>query len=78
MVGCSDKEELKTVAAAKVEQITAELQTASSSDPKAFDPVEKIKSGFIHFKKEKYEYVIVTLFLLLQFFWYMLNTHRSS
>ncbi|XP_061943578.1 carbonic anhydrase 2-like [Populus nigra] len=51
----SDKEELKTVAAAKVEQITAELQTASSSDPKAFDPVEKIKSGFIHFKKEKYD-----------------------
>ncbi|XP_011047313.1 PREDICTED: carbonic anhydrase 2 [Populus euphratica] len=51
----SDKEDLKTVAAAKVEQITAELQTASSSDPKAFEPVEKIKSGFIHFKKEKYD-----------------------
>uniref|UniRef100_A0A6N2M6N2 Carbonic anhydrase n=1 Tax=Salix viminalis TaxID=40686 RepID=A0A6N2M6N2_SALVM len=51
----SEKEELKTTAAAKVEQITAELQTASSSDPKAFDPVEKIKSGFIHFKKEKYD-----------------------
>lgn len=57
MVGCSEKEELKTTAAAKVEQITAELQTASASDPKAFDPVEKIKSGFIHFKKEKYESV---------------------
>ncbi|CAK7328061.1 unnamed protein product, partial [Dovyalis caffra] len=51
----SEKEELKTVAAAKVEQITAELQTASSPDAKAFDPVEKIKSGFIHFKKEKYD-----------------------
>ncbi|KAF9666400.1 hypothetical protein SADUNF_Sadunf16G0225500 [Salix dunnii] len=51
----SEKEELKTTAAAKVEQITAELQTASSSDPKAFDPVERIKSGFIHFKKEKYD-----------------------
>ncbi|KAJ6776840.1 BETA CARBONIC ANHYDRASE 2 CHLOROPLASTIC [Salix koriyanagi] len=51
----SEKEELKTTAAAKVEQITAELQNASSADPKAFDPVEKIKSGFIHFKKEKYD-----------------------
>ncbi|KAJ6298579.1 hypothetical protein OIU76_019684 [Salix suchowensis] len=51
----SEKEELKTTAAAKVEQITAELQTASSADPKAFDPVEKIKTGFIHFKKEKYD-----------------------
>ncbi|KAG6793498.1 hypothetical protein POTOM_002707 [Populus tomentosa] len=59
----SDKEELKTVAAAKVEQITAELQTVSSADPKAFDPVEKIKSGFIHFKKEKYESVIFTLLI---------------
>ncbi|KAJ6301994.1 hypothetical protein OIU77_016156 [Salix suchowensis] len=51
----NEKEELKTTAAAKVEQITAELQTASSADPKAFDPVEKIKTGFIHFKKEKYD-----------------------
>lgn len=51
----SEKEELKTVAAAKVEQITAELQTGTSSDKKAFDPVENIKQGFIKFKKEKYE-----------------------
>ncbi|KAL3526058.1 hypothetical protein ACH5RR_014430 [Cinchona calisaya] len=40
------------VAAAKIEQITAELQTTGS---KGFDPVERIKTGFIQFKKEKYE-----------------------
>ncbi|CAN6889403.1 beta carbonic anhydrase 1, chloroplastic-like [Brassica napus] len=50
-----EKEELKTVAAAKVEQATAALQTGTSSDKKAFDPVENIKQGFITFKKEKYE-----------------------
>ncbi|KAJ4892606.1 hypothetical protein Rs2_19400 [Raphanus sativus] len=50
-----EKEELKTVAAAKVEQVTAALQTGTSSDKKAFDPVENIKQGFITFKKEKYE-----------------------
>merc|ERR1712183_590600 len=41
------------VAAAKVEQITAELQ-AETPDPK-FNPVERIKTGYIHFKKEKYD-----------------------
>ncbi|XP_010524306.1 PREDICTED: beta carbonic anhydrase 1, chloroplastic-like [Tarenaya hassleriana] len=46
-----EKGELKAVAAAKVEQITAELQTGSSSD----SPVERIKQGFVHFKKEKYD-----------------------
>ncbi|XP_065877022.1 carbonic anhydrase 2-like isoform X1 [Euphorbia lathyris] len=50
----SEKGELKAVAAAKVDQITAELQTASS-DTKAFDPVERMKDGFIYFKKEKYD-----------------------
>ncbi|CAN8260749.1 unnamed protein product [Cochlearia groenlandica] len=51
-----EKEELKTVGAAKVEQITAELQTgAAASDKKPFDAVENIKQGFITFKKEKYE-----------------------
>lgn len=55
-VGCSEKGdgELKAAAAAKVQQITAELQTASS-DTKPFNPVERIKTGFIHFKREKYE-----------------------
>ena len=55
-IGCSEKGELKAVAAAKVEQITAELQT-ETADTK-FNPVERIKTGYIHFKKEKYESVI--------------------
>lgn len=50
----SEKEELKTVAAAKVEQITAELKTGTA-DKKDFCPVENMKQGFITFKKEKYE-----------------------
>ncbi|KAJ9135317.1 hypothetical protein P3X46_032518 [Hevea brasiliensis] len=50
----NEKGELKPAAAAKVEQITAELQTASS-DTKSFNPVERIKEGYIHFKKEKYD-----------------------
>ncbi|KAJ8774964.1 hypothetical protein K2173_019968 [Erythroxylum novogranatense] len=50
----SEKGELKATAAAKVEQITAELQTPSS-DSKPFDPIERMKNGFIHFKTEKYD-----------------------
>lgn len=50
----SEKGDLKPVAASKVEQITAELQTPSDGKP-AFDPVERLKAGFIHFKKEKYD-----------------------
>ncbi|KAJ4912054.1 hypothetical protein Rs2_06675 [Raphanus sativus] len=50
-----EKDDLKTVAAAKVEKLTAELKTISSSDGKAFDPVERIKQGFVTFKKEKYD-----------------------
>nr|AEK25173.1 chloroplast carbonic anhydrase [Dimocarpus longan] len=49
----SEKDELKPVAAAKVEQITAQLQT--TADGKPFDAVERMKDGFIHFKREKYE-----------------------
>ncbi|KAA8530239.1 hypothetical protein F0562_004948 [Nyssa sinensis] len=48
----SEKGELEAVAAAKIEQITAELQTP---DGKPFNPVERIKNGFIHFKREKYD-----------------------
>ena len=48
----SEKGELGPVAAAKVDQITAELKTA---DGATFDPVERLKNGFIKFKKEKYE-----------------------
>lgn len=50
----SEKGDLKTVAASKVEQITAQLATADGGS-KPFDAVERIKSGFIHFKKEKYD-----------------------
>lgn len=52
-VNCSEKEDLKPAAAAKVEQITAQLQTPYDSKP--FDSVERIKEGFIYFKREKYE-----------------------
>lgn len=52
--GCREKGDLKATATSKVEQITAELKTVDGDKP-AFDPVERIKSGFIHFKKEKYE-----------------------
>ncbi|KAF8370276.1 hypothetical protein HHK36_031685 [Tetracentron sinense] len=48
----SEKGELEAVAAAKIEQITAELQ---ANDGNKFNPIERIKNGFIHFKKEKYE-----------------------
>jgi carbonic anhydrase len=49
----SEKGELKAAATAKVEQITAELQTPTSNV--TFNPVERIKTGFVHFKKEKYD-----------------------
>ncbi|GAB2297381.1 hypothetical protein Dimus_031488 [Dionaea muscipula] len=43
---------VKTVAAAKIKQVTAELEAAES---KGFDPIEKIKAGFIRFKTEKFD-----------------------
>ncbi|XAR51866.1 Carbonate dehydratase [Bertholletia excelsa] len=46
----SEKGELGPVAAARIDQITSELQTGTG-----FDPVERIKNGFIQFKREKYE-----------------------
>ncbi|XP_050375326.1 carbonic anhydrase 2-like isoform X2 [Argentina anserina] len=48
----SEKADLGDVAAAKIKQITAELEKAGSDQ---FDPVEKLKSGFFHFKSEKFE-----------------------
>ncbi|KAF3943066.1 hypothetical protein CMV_030341 [Castanea mollissima] len=48
----SDKADLGAVAAAKIKQITAELEKSGSNQ---FDPVDRIKTGFIHFKKEKFE-----------------------
>lgn len=49
----SEKGDLENEAASKVAQITAELQTADSK--LSSEPVERIKQGFITFKKEKYE-----------------------
>lgn len=49
----SEKKELGAVAAAKVLKLKEELEGAA--EKAAFDPVEKIRSGFEHFKKEKYE-----------------------
>lgn len=49
----SEKGELGPVAAARIDQITAELQTPNSKV--GFDPIERMKNGFIHFKREKYE-----------------------
>ncbi|KAM7512454.1 hypothetical protein LguiB_011329 [Lonicera macranthoides] len=54
----SEKGELGTVAAEKVNKITAELQTAdttTTTNGKASKSVETLKTGFIKFKKEKYE-----------------------
>ncbi|TVU57520.1 hypothetical protein FQP90_22955 [Paenarthrobacter nitroguajacolicus] len=45
----SEKEELAPVAAAKIEQITAQLSTPETKP--AFDPVERIKTGFAKFKE---------------------------
>ncbi|KAI4385174.1 hypothetical protein MLD38_003229 [Melastoma candidum] len=47
----SEKSELQSVAAVKVKQITAELAAAGNE----FDPADRIKTGFDHFKKEKYQ-----------------------
>ncbi|XP_031386355.1 carbonic anhydrase 2-like isoform X2 [Punica granatum] len=47
----SEKAELQGVAAAKVKQLTAELQSAAQG----FDPVGRVKTGFAHFRTEKYE-----------------------
>ncbi|XVE75044.1 hypothetical protein DITRI_Ditri12bG0065800 [Diplodiscus trichospermus] len=49
----SDKADLSSVAAAKIKQLTAELEAAA--DPTQFDPVKRIETGFLRFKKEKYE-----------------------
>ncbi|XP_076912741.1 carbonic anhydrase 1-like [Bidens hawaiensis] len=48
----SEKEDLAPVAAAKIDQITAQLQTPDTKP--AFDSVERIKTGFSKFKTEKY------------------------
>lgn len=55
MHACSEKEEYGPVVAARIDEITAQLQASSADSTKASEPVERIKAGFIHFKKEKYE-----------------------
>ncbi|WCJ38440.1 Carbonic anhydrase [Euphorbia peplus] len=47
----SERADLGTVAAAKINQITAELLAADRS---GFNPDERLRAGFFHFKKEKY------------------------
>nr|AEV42277.1 beta carbonic anhydrase 2 [Mesembryanthemum nodiflorum] len=54
----SEKKGLDDVAAAKIKQLTAELQQGTKENgasENGFDPDERIKSGFIRFKTEKYE-----------------------
>ncbi|OAY32589.1 carbonic anhydrase 2 isoform X2 [Manihot esculenta] len=48
----SEKAELGGVAAGKIKQLTAELEAACSH---GCNPYDRIKSGFIHFKTEKFE-----------------------
>nr|ADZ97026.1 carbonic anhydrase 3 [Flaveria anomala] len=48
----SEKKELAPVAAAKIDEITAQLQTLDTKP--AFDAVDRIKTGFAKFKTEKY------------------------
>ncbi|KAL2547002.1 Beta carbonic anhydrase 4 [Forsythia ovata] len=48
----SEKGGLEVAAAAKIRQLTAELEGGAE---KGFDPVERIRTGFEIFKKEKYE-----------------------
>ncbi|XP_075510725.1 carbonic anhydrase 2-like [Primulina tabacum] len=50
----SEKGELGPVAAAKISEVTAELQTANGG-PSISASVERLKTGFITFKKEKYD-----------------------
>ncbi|KAK5802442.1 hypothetical protein PVK06_030033 [Gossypium arboreum] len=51
----SEKGELKAEAAARVDQITAELNTTSADGKPSDSSVERLKEGFVYFKKEKYE-----------------------
>ncbi|CAN0924005.1 Carbonic anhydrase, chloroplastic [Linum grandiflorum] len=49
----SEKADLGDVAAAKIKELTAELEAGVSG--KDFDPVQRLKTGFHTFKTEKYE-----------------------
>ncbi|XP_023542528.1 carbonic anhydrase 2-like [Cucurbita pepo subsp. pepo] len=50
----SEKAEFQESAAAKIRQITAEL-AATTAGSTHFDPVDRIRTGFTHFKKSKFE-----------------------
>ncbi|XP_022928113.1 carbonic anhydrase 2 isoform X1 [Cucurbita moschata] len=50
-----EKGDLKAEATSKVAQITAELKSGGEAAKPSYDAVERLKSGFIHFKKEKYD-----------------------
>ncbi|XP_059656106.1 carbonic anhydrase 2-like isoform X2 [Cornus florida] len=48
----SENGDLEKVAAGKIKQLTAELEAAAAV---SFNPVERIKTGFTHFKTEKFD-----------------------
>jgi hypothetical protein len=53
------------VAAAKIKKLTDELEELDSNK---LDAVERIKSGFLHFKTNNYEYVkLYSIFAFLMF-----------
>lgn len=52
-----ERGELEVTGAARVDQVTAQLGTGTSEAIASSEAVERIKAGFIHFKKEKYESV---------------------
>ena len=66
-----ENEGLEKLAAAKLKEITTELQgQVTIGQPRSkdvFDPVQRIKSGFLRFKTDKYEYV--TFIFPLPYFW---------
>lgn len=49
-----EKAELGDIAAVKIKELTAELEANGS---KPFNPDERIRSGFVSFKTEKFLYV---------------------
>ncbi|PNX94911.1 carbonic anhydrase chloroplastic-like [Trifolium pratense] len=48
----SEKADLGGVAAAKIKQLTTELVAVKSN---SFNPDERIRNGFVHFKNEKFQ-----------------------
>ena len=67
-----ENEGLEKLAAAKIKEITTELQGQADTIGQAkskdvFDPVQRVKSGFLRFKTDKYEYV--TFIFPLPYFW---------